>query len=180
MPIQDIARQYPHLFKEVTWPWEPTRVSFVLLENAPPNHLIANVNIVPRIGNKWVMIQLADGSWEIPGGTLEPDEDCMDAIRRELKEEVGAQLISYQLIGAWDCLSLSDKLYRPHLPFPKYYRLVITGEIRIVKLPDNPPGCEKVISVASIPLKTAVDRFISQSRYDLAELYQLASRLQRM
>jgi 8-oxo-dGTP diphosphatase len=177
MLVDDFSRQYPHLFQEVTWPRGPTLVRFIALDDAPPNYLIANVNIVPCIGDHWVVIQLADGSWEIPGGTLEPGEDAMNAILRELKEEVGAELISQQVIGAWSCLSLADKPYRPHLPFPQFYRLVFVGEISIVKSPANPPGGENVTSVESLPLQTCVDLFISQGRFDLAELYQLASRL---
>ena len=39
------------------------------------DHLIANVNIVPYSGDEWIMIRLQDGSWEIPGGTLEEEND---------------------------------------------------------------------------------------------------------
>jgi len=41
-------------------------------------------------------------------------------------------------------------------------------------MPENPPGDEKVISVVTTTLADIADRFISECRYDLAELYQLA------
>ena len=131
---------YPHLFREAIWPWGPTRVRFVLMNDPPPGPLISNVNIVPRTRDKWVTIQLADGSWEIPGGTLEPGEDYLAAIQRELKEEAGACLISFSVIGAWHCTSLAKKPYRPHLPYPEFYRLVGKGEIKILHVPQNLPG----------------------------------------
>lgn len=177
MLSQDFASQFPHLFNEVTWPWGPTRAKFKLLDRVPPLEEIASVNIVPYIGEDWVMLQLSDGSWEIPGGTLEPAEAYLDAIQRELMEEAGARLITHRLIGAWWCHSLAEKPFRPQLPFPYFYRLVLTGEIKIDQLPANPTGAERVISVSSVTLKVVVDRFVAQNRFDLAELYLLASRL---
>ena len=75
------------LFNEVIWPWGPTRARFITLNDAPPDGLIANVNIVPRAGPNWVVTRLADGAWEMPGGTLEPGENYWQAIRRELPDE---------------------------------------------------------------------------------------------
>ncbi|MGE5224611.1 MAG: NUDIX hydrolase [Omnitrophica WOR_2 bacterium] len=171
--------KYPHLFQEVTWPWGPARARFVLLDSAPPASLISNVNLVPYTGSRWVMIRLTDGAWDLPGGTLEPGEDYSSALHRELMEEAGAQLISFQVIGAWHCISLADKPYRPHLPFPEYYRLVGMGEIEIVSAPLNPAGGEQVDLVESVSLETAVARFLSSQKADLAELYQLACELRR-
>ena len=179
MHARELAKQYPHLFTEVFWPWEPAKAVFVLLEKVPPVDLIANVNIVPYTGENWVVIQLDDGTWEIPGGTLEPGESYMDTIHRELVEEVGVELLSWQLIGAWQCLSLAEKPYRPYLPFPQYYRLALQAEIRFIGEPTNPTGGEKVISVELASLETIAVRFIAQNRYDLAELYQLASSLNK-
>ncbi len=105
-------KDYPHLFHEAIWPWGPTRARFLLLDKAPLTSQIANINIVPRIRTFWVILQLSDGQWEIPGGTLEPGEDYIHAIRRELKEEAGAELVSHQILGAWQCTSLTDKPYR--------------------------------------------------------------------
>ncbi len=171
----DLSQRYPHLFSEVVWPWEPVRAEFMLLETLPPVNLISNVNIVPHIGEDWVAIQLEDGTWEVPGGTLEPGEGYLDTIHRELMEEVGAQLLSCQVFGAWKCYSLTAKPYRPYLPFPQYYRLTLYGEIKILGSPTNPSVGEKVINVELASLETTMGRFRAQNRHALAELYQLAS-----
>jgi len=130
---------------------------------------------VPHISENWVTIQLVGSSWEIPGGTLEPGGSYLDTIHCELLEEVGAQLLSWQVIGAWQCSSLAEKPYRPYLPFPRYYRLTLLGEIKFVAAPTNPATGEKVISVQLASLGNSMNRFRAQNRYDLAELYQFTS-----
>lgn len=173
MDVKDIKAQYPHLFNRATW--GNSHVRFTLLDDAPADTLIGNVNIVSRSGSNWVILQLEDGSWEIPGGTLESGEKYLDTARRELMEEAGAELLSASVIGAWDCLSMASKPYRPHLPHPHYYRLVLCGDVRIVGAPLRLPGAEKIAAVDVCSLKIIIERFSSLGREDLAELYELAS-----
>lgn len=175
-----LNKAYPHLFQETTWVWGPTRVKFVLSENLPPIHQISNVNVIPRIQKKWITICLKDGTWEIPGGTLEPNEDYLSAARRELLEEVGARLISFRVIGAWHCFSLADKPYRPHLPFPEHYRIVGIGDVEIIKTPENPIRGEDVYSVDAGTIEDAIKHFSSLQRYDLADLYKLAFDIEKL
>jgi hypothetical protein len=127
-----IDRQaFPHLFQETIWPWGPIRATFELRDELPPEHLISNINMVPYIGDQWLIIRSEKG-WGITGGTLEPKEHYLKAISRELLEEAGAQLLSFTIFGAWHCHSLSTQPYRPHLPHPEFYRLVGYGGVELV------------------------------------------------
>ncbi|MCP4138770.1 MAG: NUDIX domain-containing protein [Chloroflexi bacterium] len=136
--MMSVEKKYPNLFNEVTWPWGPTRAKFLLLDKIPPSHLIGNINIVPKVGNSWLMLRHQNGSWDIPGGTIEKDEYYMDTLRRELIEEAGAKLHSFKLFGAWHCVSLAPKPYRSHLPHPEYYRIVGLGDVEVIQSPTNP------------------------------------------
>jgi len=177
MPTNSFLEKYPNLFREVVWPWGPTRATFILFDSPPAKEKISNINIVPRLAENWVSIRLKDGTQEIPGGTLEPNESYLDAIRRELLEEAGAQLISFKIIGGWHCFSLADKPFRPHLTHPEFYRVVGVGEIKIIKRPENPPDGEVVELVEVASMEATMNRFLSIGRPDLSELYQLAFEL---
>src|SRR5678809_851756 len=111
-----IRDSYHSLFLPVFWEYGPIRAQFEQLDSSPPEHMISNVNVVPYVGNKWVVIATDYAEWEITGGTLEPGEHYMDAARREMLEEAGAKLLNFQPLGAWKCISEAPQPYRPHLP----------------------------------------------------------------
>lgn len=171
----DLEEKYPHLFCEVLWEWGPIRAEFIQLNSAPPLDLIANVNLVPRVGDKWVLLQHTNDAWDFPGGTLEPGETYMDTLQRELLEEAGANLRSFQILGAWHCTSMAAQPYREHMPYPESYRLVGYGQVELVSPPTNPPNGEQITTVECTSLKQAIMNFRSCQRYDLVELYQFAS-----
>jgi 8-oxo-dGTP pyrophosphatase MutT (NUDIX family) len=174
---EHLVQAYPHLFRDNKWPWGPVRMRFEARENPPDDQLIANVNIVPYTDQGWVILQFASGEWEIPGGTREPGETWLETAQRELWEEAGCRMQAPRLIGAWHCRSLAPQHYHPDLPFPDYIRLVLLAEVRHLARPTNPPGGEQVRLVAEVTLDEAIQRFRSQDRLDLADLYRFAADL---
>ena len=146
----------------------------------PPLNLISNVNLVPFKGDRWLVLRLETGEWEVPGGTLEPGESYSDAISHELIEEAGARLITFEPLGAWHCFSTAPKPYRPHLPHPEFYWLVGYGAVEIIGSPENPEDGEQVAGMKFITIEEAIRRFRDINRFELAELYQLAARVREV
>lgn len=154
----------------------PVEAVFVPGTELPPQHLIGNVNIVPFVGDNAVVLRVAGGRPEIPGGTLEPGEDYLVALRRELREEAGADLRSWTFLGAYRCHSVAAEPYRPHLPHPDFYRMVGYGEIELVTQPTNPPGGEEVVEVSVMPVRAAEQVFRQWQRRDISALFRLAAK----
>ncbi|GAA3413691.1 NUDIX hydrolase [Paenibacillus hodogayensis] len=139
--------------------------------------LVSNISIVPTVMDQYVMMKLSNGDWELAGGTLEPDEAYLECLRREVMEELGAELIHYRIFGHFDCFNHAKEPYRPHLPFPHFVRVMGTGEVNIVTKPLNPEGGEEVVAVEVVDIEEAVKRFKEMGRSDLAELYWLAHQI---
>lgn len=169
------AAKFPHLFRE--WSWGPLRLQFELRDTPPPAPLIGNVNIIPYTEAGWVVLELQNGSIEIVGGTLEPEEQYLDTVKRELVEEAGATLLDFRLFGAFYCISSMPEPYRPHLPHPEFYRLVGYGKIELIGRPTVPAGGEAVVAVHCVSLDEAVQLFRQQNRHELTELYLLAAEI---
>ncbi len=176
--MNNLEEKYPHLFNEAIWEWGPIRAKFILLDQPPPDNNISNINLIPRVGNHWVLLQHQNGERDLAGGTLEPGETYMQTIEREMREEAGAEILSFRLIGAWHCFSLAEKPYRPHLPFPEHFRIIGTGQVRIVHEPPNPQGAEQIAKAECVDLQTAVNNFLAYGSYDLAELYPVVNDLE--
>lgn len=177
----NLYEDYPNLFREADR--GAGMCQFEVCDAAPPSHLISNVNLVPFVGDLCVVIRVMypEGPiWEIPGGTLEPGEGYLDAIRREVLEETGARLLTFEPLGAWYCLSALSAPYRSHLPHPNYYRFVGYGEVKLLGTPQAVEGGETVLAVACVPVEAASRRFLDTGRADLAELYRLAASFRQM
>ena len=84
------ASLYPDLFAPANWGF--ATATFRRGDRAPTDDVVANVNLVPYTPAGWVVLVLRDWRTEVAGGTREPGESVMEALRRELLEEAGAAI----------------------------------------------------------------------------------------
>lgn len=163
--------QFPALSTSIHW---GTVAAEFRLNDIVDETLVSNVSIIPFVGDQVVVFQIDNGLWELPGGTLEPEEKYRDGLQREVMEELGAELLTYQVFGQFHCMASTSEPYRPHIPHPHFVRLLGYGEVELVGQPLNPVDGEQVITVELVGIGEAVKRFEEQSRYDIAEMYRLA------
>jgi len=75
-----------------------------------PEHLIADIPVKALIRNadKILLVQQNDGreDWVLPGGRLNTAEQPREGLRREIKEEIGAEIYVSELV---DCTVFTSK-----------------------------------------------------------------------
>lgn len=77
------------------------------------------------------------GTWEIPGGSVEFGETFAEAIKREVKEELGVEIEVGELLGICDHIIASEK---QHWVSPTYICKIIKGEPSILE----PEKCDEI------------------------------------
>lgn len=85
-----------------------TRSHLGLSRSPGPGVKAAGLAVVAADTGRVLMLQRAldeddpaAGSWEMPGGTLDPGEDPLTAAKREWREETGCELPDGELVGEW-------------------------------------------------------------------------------
>jgi 8-oxo-dGTP diphosphatase len=180
---QDVLDQvnpadYAILFEEKVWR-VGTRCAFAL--GLPPVQEIAVVGMLPYVGDEWLLVHHGDGWWPGAGGKLDPGESYLEAIQREVREETGASIVHYTVIGAYRCLSLAEKPLHPHLPWPWFYHVVGFGEVAFVAQP-APTDQEQIPEVVTLPLDQACQRLLTNAYAgaENVEALRLAAALRRV
>ncbi len=77
------------------------------------------------------------GKWEIPGGSVEFNETIEDALKREVREEIGVEIRIIELLGVCNHIILDEK---QHWIAPTFICKITKGKPKILE----PDKCEKL------------------------------------
>lgn len=164
-----------HPILQTPYIWGPVTSMFA---NTPPAfERTGNVHVVPFIGDNCILMHAIQSGWSMPGGTLLPSESLESALKRELKEEIGANLLSYQFFGAWESKSSLAEPYRLHLPHPEFAIALGWADVQIVDSPssDNGVEMETITEIVILPVESAIAQLKANGREHLAAVYELAA-----
>ena len=157
--------------------WGPVTAHF--RQATPPQSLVSHVHLVPFAGEDCVLIETVESGWEMPGGTLDENEPVERGLQRELQEEAGASVESFEIFGSWECVTSDEKPYRPHIPHPRFHIALGWAEVVLTGSPQTGEGMETVLEVAKFPLDAAIDTFVQNGKPAFAALYLLAAELRK-
>jgi 8-oxo-dGTP pyrophosphatase MutT (NUDIX family) len=62
-------------------------------------HTVGVAGVVRDAGGRVLLIRTATAGWELPGGRVEPGEDFIAALKREVREETGCDVEVARLTG---------------------------------------------------------------------------------
>ena len=149
-------------------------VEFIPFDAKFANEYCGSSYVIPFVSETECLVtRRSNGKWVLPGGTLEPGENWIEAAHRQLMEETGAVLDAVMPLGMYHCVSTAERPRLPHLPHPVHVRVVSCANANQVSLPSDPDGHSTITEVRTISYDRTANLFSADDQ-DYAALYHLA------
>ncbi len=111
------------------------RVRSYLSKTQPPREMITSARALVIRGTDVLVMSNRDRTHIMPGGRLEEDETPEEALRRELLEETGLEIVELDLLGFMHLRHLTVKPEDYAFPYPDFFWLIYAAEATTGTLP---------------------------------------------
>ncbi|MEX1020134.1 MAG: NUDIX domain-containing protein [Litorilinea sp.] len=137
------------------------------------------IPFLDRSTHECIVTRKRTGQWFLPGGTLELGENWRIAAVRELREEIGAEIIQLHPFGMYVCVSESKTPAKPHLPHPIAVRVISWADVRPMGTEFQPVLNDDIVEVRCVPVQMVDQTFSNGENVDFGELYHFAHKLRK-
>lgn len=90
------------------------------------NPIVVSTAIILNKSNE-ILVTKEEDKWGLPGGRIEENESPIDALKRELREELSINTISSDLLGVFEF----DKAFKSQRPLTMHVYIVNTKDLII-------------------------------------------------
>jgi 8-oxo-dGTP pyrophosphatase MutT (NUDIX family) len=157
----------------IPWLPQPNEISLILDDTLPPRHLITSALALAFHEGNFLMTNLHQRGWDIPGGHIEPGETPEQTMRREVMEEAAVELENVRLLGYQRIRLLGEVPEDYRYPQPESFQVLYTATVANV-LPFTPTPEAGDRTFFSLPAALQ-QRWVQENRLMFDAAYQMVT-----
>ena len=142
--IDEMISRYPDLD-----PWvgpKGERVEFIPFNRGISEPSVTHAYAIPYVGRHTCIItKRGNGTWVLPGGTVETGETWQETLEREIFEETGSRILRCQPFGAYRVIGNRTT-----------FRVVCWADVEHIEEPNDPDGKRGITEIRFIRYSDAV------------------------